>query len=47
VCGHTLPEDCLFSPAEAKAVTQLLTVEKQRYRQWLSKGFAQALTVLF
>jgi hypothetical protein len=46
VCGSSLPEDRLFTPTEAKAVTRLLSVEKQRHRQWLSKGFAQALSVL-
>ena len=46
VCGHTLPEDRLFTPSEANAVTRLLSMEKQRYRQWLAKGFAQALAIL-
>ena len=46
VCGNPLPEDRLFTPAEAKAVTRLLSMEKQRYRRWLSKGFAQALAIL-
>ena len=46
VCGNSLPEDRLFTPTEAKAVTRLWSMEKQRYRQWLSKGFAQALSVL-
>jgi hypothetical protein len=46
VCGNPLPENRLFTPSEANAVTRLLAIEKQRYRQWLSKGFAQALAVL-
>ena len=46
VCGQALPEDRLFTPSEAKAVTWLLSMEKQRYRQWLSKGFAQAVAIL-
>ena len=46
VCGKPLPEDRLFTLTEAKAVTRLLSMEKQRYREWLSKGVAQALAIL-
>ncbi len=46
VCGKPLPVDRLFTPIEAMAVDRLLSMEKQRYRQWLSKGFAQALAIL-
>jgi hypothetical protein len=41
-----LPIDRLFTPSEARAVGRVLAMEKQRYRQWLAKGFAQALAVL-
>jgi hypothetical protein len=46
VCGEQLPPDTLFSPREAQAIDRLLSLEKQRYRQWLSKGFSQALAIL-
>lgn len=46
VCGQQLPVDRLFTLPEANAVARLVSIEKQRYRKWLSKGFAQALAIV-
>ena|SRR5947207_10171979 len=40
VCGQVLPEDCLFTTAEAENVEMLLRTERQRHRAWLKKTTA-------
>jgi predicted nucleic acid-binding Zn ribbon protein len=40
VCGHVLPEDCLFTATEAESVEMLLRIERQRHRAWLKKTTA-------
>src|SRR5688572_20437651 len=37
VCGEELPEACLFSPAEAHSVEELLNEERVRHRKWLDR----------
>jgi predicted nucleic acid-binding Zn ribbon protein len=46
VCGNELPQDRLFTQTEARAVENLLNGEKQRHRQWVSKVFAQSVSIL-
>src|SRR4026209_1074933 len=40
VCGHVLPEDCLFTAAEAERVEMLLRTEQEHHRAWLKRTSA-------
>jgi len=40
VCGHALPEDCLFTVTESESVELLLRTERHRHRAWLKKTTA-------
>ena len=40
VCDRALPEDRLFTAAEAENVEMLLKTERQRHRAWLKKTTA-------
>jgi hypothetical protein len=37
VCGNELPEQFLFSPAEASRLNELLRTEQQRHRAWMNR----------
>lgn len=38
VCDAELPESCRFTESELQKVEALLTIERQRHRQWLRKA---------
>ena len=40
VCGLPLPDDCLFTAAEAEKVEMLLRTEQQHHRAWLKRESA-------
>jgi len=37
LCGHPVPEELLFSPAEARRLEQLLDAERNRHRTWMER----------
>jgi hypothetical protein len=39
VCSLPLPEEFLFSIAEARRIEKLLESERQRHRKWLAENF--------
>lgn len=45
LCGRKLPEEFLFSPAEAQRLENLLRTEQERHRLWMKKGGASAFSV--
>lgn len=39
ICGRELPEEFLFSPAEAARLEKMLASERSRHRKWMSRSF--------
>lgn len=45
LCGRELPEEFLFSSAEAQRLENLLRIEQERHRTWMKKGMVSAFSV--
>jgi hypothetical protein len=37
VCGHSLPSELLFKPAEIRRISSTLSSEREKHRHWMKK----------
>ncbi|MCF7765022.1 MAG: hypothetical protein K9N62_15245 [Verrucomicrobia bacterium] len=46
VCSQPIPNELRFNEDEARRVQSILDTERNRHRQWVSKGLQETLAVL-